>query len=162
MPKIQMARTAMRAMLMRTPRPASSKSVARSIWLVSAEISRPMSRKTTPFNRKTSISHTARPASRASDPMICELRRPRYKPAVTAARTPDPPRSSAGRYAAYGVRSDTVISTGTSVRRVRTIVMTQPTKSPTATPMTLTTAKRPRSPKVSTGVAASAAATATR
>ena len=53
--------------------------------------------KIAPFSRKISISQTARPAIRVSEPMIREARRPRNRPVPTQAMTPDAPRTSAVR-----------------------------------------------------------------
>ena len=87
------------------------------------------------------VSHTARPVSRTSAPMMCEPRRPRYRPATTAAITPEAPSCSAGRKAAYGVRREIVISTGVSSMRVRICAITHPTARPIAHPPSPATAK---------------------
>ena len=97
--------------------------------------------KTNPFRRKVSVSHTARPVSRASAPMMREPRCPRYRPAATVAITPDAPSRSAGRKAAYGVSSEIVISTGVSSRRLRICAMTHPTATPIAPPPSIAPAK---------------------
>lgn len=59
---------------------------------------------------------------------------PMTMPAVTAASTPEQPSRSAGRYAAYPLSREIVISTGMSFSRRRTSAMSQPTASPTRMP----------------------------
>src|SRR5581483_520359 len=162
MPPIHSARTAMSAPLTASPAPTSASSAARSSARAVPAIWSPIRTNTNPFRRKISISQTARPASRTSELIMVDARRPRYSPAVTAASTPEIPASSAGRYAAYGVASETVTSTGRSVSRVRTWAISHPTASPIAVPPTATMAKRLPGPSTSPALAATAATRAAR
>ncbi len=73
--------------------------------------------------------------------MMRDLRCPRYRPAATVAMTPEAPSLSAERKAAYGVRSEMVISTGVSSMRDRICAMTHPTATPMARPPTIASAK---------------------
>ena len=75
--KIQSARTSTRTTLTRIPMPTAGAAAAGDSALSSIGNSRPMMMKTKPLSRKVSISHTARPMSRASAPIICERRCPR-------------------------------------------------------------------------------------
>jgi hypothetical protein len=80
---------------------------------------------------------------------------PMHRPAMTVASTPEAPSCSAGRYAANGVSSVTVISTGGSCTRRRGQAITPPAASPTSTPPRATTRKRrPASPAENVAVAA--------
>ena len=123
------------------PTPASSIAREGSSARTSAGTWRPVRRKTKPLSRNVIVSQTARPASRASAPMMRDPRRPRYRPAATVAITPDAPSCSAGRKAAYGVRSEIVISTGVSSIRERMWAMSHPTARPIAHPPSMASAK---------------------
>ena len=68
---------------------------------------------------------------------------PSSSPAVTAAMTPEPWSCSAGRYARYGMTSDSETSTGGSNRRAQTQPQTVATTTPTTTPMPTTHTKSP-------------------
>ena len=67
---------------------------------------------------------------------IVPSRLPITRPAVTAARTPDRPSRSAGRYAANGMTTEIRTSTGGSSRRRRISPETRPTAAPMRIPPT--------------------------
>ena len=58
---------------------------------------RPIRMNAKPSSEKITICHAAVPSTRVSDESTRGARRPRYRPAVTDARTPETPRCSAGR-----------------------------------------------------------------
>ena len=76
-----------------------------------------MSVKINPPRPKISVSHVTRARSRVRAESVRGMKREKMKPEVTTASTPEPPNASANRYAAKGVTSEIVVSTGASSMR---------------------------------------------
>ena len=100
-------------------------------------------------------------STRVGAARIVASRLPMTRPAVTAARTPESPSRSAGRYAANGMTSEMTTSTGGSSRRRRSATASAPTTTPIAIPPIAATTK-PLTASASTNAPLAVATTAVR
>src|SRR2546425_440907 len=103
----------------------------------------PVMMKISPSSTNTTTSHIPTFWTRVSAATKRGPTRPRYSPVATTARMPETPSRSAGRYAAYPVRSEMVFSTSGSWMWRRTAARSQATAKPTATPPAPTRRNRP-------------------